>query len=178
MKLGLLELACFAFTSLLVGCSSGDDDSNKGSGSPEALNPPANVDASICASTSASSTDGSACIQCCNTHSFQGSTDYDGRCVCGNQVDTAGATVCKSSSDTDTACSTCCDAGGYSGYTYAAVGSMSSCTCSSKSDATICKGALSASNPDDACRVCCLNQGYLGDGYTGFGTPECRCFDI
>lgn len=174
MKVGSVGLVCLVVGSLF-GCSSGDDDS--GGDPTPALNPPPNIDANVCASTPVTGSDLSACGTCCNSHSFSSSTEYDGKCVCGNALDTSGDTVCQGSASSESACSSCCDAGEYFGYLYATVGSDMSCTCQSKSNASVCKSSLSAASPPDACEVCCLNHGYLGYFYTGFGTVECRCLD-
>ncbi|HEV8549279.1 MAG TPA: hypothetical protein VGQ57_09625 [Polyangiaceae bacterium] len=185
MKLAPWGLGCLVGFACLSACSSGDDDSTGGGGSggsgggtsAQTLNPPPNLDASVCGTTTATPSDGSACIQCCNTHGFMASTDYDGRCVCGNPLDTAGMTVCASSAASETTCSDCCDGAAYQSYLYASFASTMSCTCSAKADASVCRSTLSEPKPNDACRVCCLNHGYLGMSYTGLGTPECDCLD-
>src|SRR5262245_3932717 len=171
-------LRVWAITSALMltaACGS-SDDSNDGNGSTPALDPPPNIDALVCSNvTMPEDTISVECSDCCTSNGFSGSTEYAGRCVCGNSLDDTGETACADQTATADLCTGCCDQAGFTGYSW--FGDLA-CTCFGRSNGEICAQSLQSSQPEQACRVCCLNSGYLGTSYVGIGRPECRCTEL
>jgi hypothetical protein len=165
------------FTVLASGaaCSGGSDSGAGASGAGAAgFHPPATVDAVVCASVTGDELDSATlqkCGDCCSAASFDESTLYESKCVCGQS--TTDDTVCKT--QPDAACSSCCTNAGFNASGFFGNPGMSDCSCTGKFDNKVCASTLSAADPEPACRTCCLNNGYLGEAFTGFGTLECNC---
>ena len=167
-------LAMMSALAVSAACGSADDSEDN---SIEALDPPPNINAEVCSSV-AIPEDGPItpeCSGCCTDNGFSGSTEYAGRCVCGNSLNDTGDTACADQSATLELCTTCCDSAGFTGHTW--VGELM-CTCHGRSDREVCAHTLQSSDPSQACRVCCLNSGYLGMLYVGIPPEECSCIEL
>lgn len=127
------------------------------------MNPPANIDATSCASHPFSDP---ACQTCCTGAGFSSSTSYNDACVCGKALNPPDTTTCATAT-VDT-CFDCCMTANYSNSGSGSAG----CTCSGKSDSTVCAASAGTA---DTCHTCCLNHGYLADLYVNIGSPECQC---
>jgi hypothetical protein len=165
---------------LVVACSGGDDNGAAKGNTPgatiEGLNPPANINVQVCSSIEEAEFELSdECRECCNDNAYDASSEFDGRCICGNERVGPGGVSCEGQTASGEVCGACCTDAGFSGHSWVGGSGFASCSCFGQSDAKVCAAALEESDPAQACRVCCLNQGYLGMGYTGIGTPECRC---
>jgi hypothetical protein len=157
----------------LAGCGSSSDGGGGGAGASE-LHPPASIDLTVCAGVTGDEFDSAtlqACGTCCSNASFQASTIYANKCVCGQVVNDDN--ICKTQADA--ACGPCCTNAGYSGYSFFGDPGSSTCSCEGKFDDKVCAPTLGASDPEPACRVCCLNNGYVGEEFVGIGAPECGC---
>lgn len=158
----------------LLGCSS--SSGNQATAGACQVNPPANINITLCASIVQSSDPNlNQCEACCTAGGYSVSSYINGsHCTCANPQNDAdaGAAVCADQIADSNACSTCCINAGYMDTSW--VGNLS-CQCGNKHDATICKGTLTEPQPDVACDCCCLNNGYPSDVYMAIIAPTCNC---